>query len=90
MPILIMCGLLLTSAAVTTVVRWRRNPSAYAIIGGTFHDRRAISIGIVVAAVVLALNVLGGEGVAWTLFPAAFIGFVVASIIHHARTRRVL
>jgi len=43
-----------------------------------------------VSVAVLSSNVVGGEGVVWTLFPAAFFGFVAASIIHYVQTRQSL
>lgn len=88
MPVLIVVGLLLASAVTTIVVRYRRNPSAYAILGGTVRDRRALSIGLLMALAVVVANAADGESIPWALLPSAFIGFVAASIVHHFRTRR--
>ncbi len=87
-PVLVFVGCCLSAAAILLVKRYRQDPTSYATVSGTLHDRRALSIGTVVAAAFLALNIVNGDGITWSVFPAAFTGFVVAAIVHHTKAHK--
>lgn len=79
--------LLLASAVTTVILRWHRQPSRYASIPATLHDRFAVAVGATVFAVILVSSSADGS-VVMAVIPAALFSFIVASIVHAVRASR--